>query len=54
MYLKGWSALDSQGVVKALLLLCDFGYLVQVDPPSTRQGGAPKVTYLINPGALSI
>ena len=54
MYLKGWSALDKEGVGLALVMLCDFGYLVADEVSKGRNGGRPKTIYLINPEALNI
>ncbi|SFM59146.1 DUF3987 domain-containing protein [Nitrosomonas communis] len=48
VYLKGWSLLNSEGVTKAVDLLCELGYLLRVEKRH-KECGRPSITYRINP-----
>lgn len=53
VYLKGWSHLaTSETVHSATSMLCDLGYLRQVEKRPGMGGGRPSITYQINPATM--
>lgn len=48
VYLKGWSLLDKEGVLKATDLLGNLHYLLRIER-RCKNGGRPSITYRINP-----
>jgi hypothetical protein len=50
VYFKGWSGLDSPERVRAALdLLEDSGWVRRAEPPTSRSGGRPSETWIVNP-----